>query len=54
LDSGQVGFDTVKKEYGSVTPENIEKTQRIINAEVEDYDRYIRGESYSFRLLEGG
>jgi hypothetical protein len=58
-DSGQVGvvyasFDAIKKEYGSVTPENIEKAQKVINGEVDAYDHYIRGESYGFRLLENG
>jgi hypothetical protein len=58
-DSGQVGvvyvsFENIKKEYGEVSPESIEKANKVITAEVEDYDRYIRGESYGFRLFEGG
>jgi hypothetical protein len=49
-----VSFDDIKKEYGNISPESIEKAQKVINAEVEDYDQYIRGECYGFRLLENG
>ena len=58
-DSGQVGvvyvsFDDVKKEYGNASPESVEKAEKVINAEVDNYDSYIRGECYGFRLFEKG
>lgn len=58
-DSGQVGvvyvsFDDIKKGYGDVSPESIEQAQTVINAEVKNYDRYLRGECYGFRLIEDG
>ena len=44
-DSGQVGWiyvdaDGIKKEYGKVTPETINKTRTVMNGEVETYDYY--------------
>lgn len=50
-DSGQVGiiyatYDTIKNEFGEVTPENIEKALDLLRSEVKHYDHYIRGECY--------
>ena len=50
-DSGQVGFifaskEAVRKEYGMkrVTKKITELTRKVLVAEIEDYDRWIRGE----------
>lgn len=60
-DSGQVGWiyvahDKLMQEFGikEITPETIAKTETILRAEVEEYDHYIRGDCYGFRLYENG
>ncbi|GHV37497.1 hypothetical protein FACS18949_17820 [Clostridia bacterium] len=58
-DSGQIGWAYVShadiiKEYGALTPETIEKARHLLNAEVKEYDYYLRGECYGFQLLENG
>jgi hypothetical protein len=58
-DSGQVGFIYVSHEkiadnFGSVTPENLEKTKKLLKGEVQDYDCHLRGERYGFRLYDRG
>ena len=58
-DSGQVGYTyatykDIEKEYGSVTPETIEKANNLLVGEVKDYDCYLRGESYGFKYFENG
>jgi hypothetical protein len=57
-DSGQVGWiyadaDCIKKEYGKVTPETINKARTVMNGEVETYDYYLTGQCYGFQLFEG-
>jgi hypothetical protein len=57
-DSGQVGWiyadnDMIKKEYGDVTPETIERAKKLMESEVEDYDYYLTGQCYGFKLYEG-
>jgi len=57
-DSGQVGwiyadYDTIKKEYGEITPETLEKAEALLKAEAEDYDCFISGQCYGFKLFEG-
>ncbi len=57
-DSGQVGWiyadaDCIKKEYGKVTPETINKARAVMNGEVETYDYYLTGQCYGFQLFEG-
>lgn len=57
-DSGQVWWiyadaDSIKKEYGKLTPETIEKAKTVINGEVETYDFYLTGQCYGFQLFEG-
>jgi len=42
-DSGQIGFI-----YATGIVENEQKTKEILRAEVEEYDRYLRGEAYGF------
>ncbi len=58
-DSGQVGYicadrEAILKEYGTVTHETVQKAETLLNAEVETYDMYLRGECYDFRLYEDG
>jgi len=56
-DSGQVGWiyaaeDDIVKEYGSLTPENMEKARTLLQGEVEYYDHYLRGDCYGFQLYK--
>ena len=58
-DSGQVGWTyashaDVAKEYGDASPENIERARKLLNAETENYDCYLRGDCYGFQLYENG
>jgi len=58
-DSMQVGFvyvshADVAKEYGDASPENIERARKLLNAETETYDSYMRGECYGFQLFKDG
>lgn len=55
-DSGQVGWiyvtnETVRGEYGNLTPDSIKLAKRILEGEVEAYNQYIRGDIYGFELL---
>lgn len=57
-DSGQVGWiyadhDMTKKEYGEVTPETLAKAESLLQSEVEEYDYYLTGQCYGFKLYEG-
>ena len=59
-DSGQVGFvfltkADLRKEYDVlyVTKKTREKALSVLNAEVEMYDKYLRGEVYWFQLWKG-
>ena len=56
-DSGQVGWiyasiDEMKKEYGDISPANIEKASEILQDETKLYDYYLRGECYGFHLYK--
>jgi hypothetical protein len=58
-DSMQIGFVFVskiklRKEYSvkRITKEVIEKATKVLLAEVEIYDQYIRGEVYGYTLLD--
>ena len=58
-DSGQIGWiytshADIAKEYGDASPESAEKARRLLNAEVETYDCYLRGECYGFQLFMDG
>jgi len=58
-DSGQVGWiyashGDVKKEYGNVTPETLEKAENLLRAEVETYSCFLRNQCYGFRLYKHG
>ena len=53
-DSGHVGWiyvthDEIVKEYGSL---EIEKARSVLEAEVQAYDQYLRGNIYGFELKE--
>jgi len=57
-DSGQVGwiyadYDMIKKEYGEVTPDTLASAKEVLQAEVEEYDYYLTGQCYGFKLFEG-
>jgi len=58
-DSGQIGFvliskDKLKDNYGvkRITKQIKKDAERILQAEVEIYDNYLRGEVYGFTLLD--
>lgn len=58
FDSGQFGFITVskeklRKEFGCkrITKKTINKAQEILNKEVIAFDYYLRGEQYSFAII---
>lgn len=53
-DSGQVGWtyvshDEIKREYGKL---DLEKAEKLLIAEVEIFDQYIKGEIYGYILEE--
>ena len=57
-DSGQIGFifvskEKLRKEYNvkRITKKEIERATKILLAEVETYDLYLRGEVYGYTLL---
>jgi hypothetical protein len=56
-DSGQVGWiyadsEAIKGNYGEVTPETLVKAEKLLNAEVEEYDHYLTGQCYGFKLFK--
>lgn len=56
-DSGQIGIiymdkDTVIREWGDFHDTTKEKAEAVLKAEVEEYDCYISGEVYGYRLLD--
>ena len=58
-DSGQVGYtyadrEEIEKNYGAVNKETVKKAEEVLEAEVESYDTYLRGECYGFRLYKDG
>lgn len=58
-DSGQVGWivatpEDIGKEYGDLSPESYQKAEALLRGEVENYDYYLKGECYSFRLYKNG
>jgi hypothetical protein len=57
-DSGQVGwiyadYDMVQKEYGNVSDETVKKAESHLQSEVKEYDCYLTGQSYGFKLFKG-
>lgn len=58
-DSGQVGWiyatsAEIRAEYGSVSAENVEKAREKMLSEIQDYDYYLSGQCYGYRLYEDG
>lgn len=58
-DSGQVGWiyataSEIRAEYGSVSAENVERARQRLLSEVQDYDYYLSGQCYGYRLYENG
>ncbi len=58
-DSGQVGWiyataSEICAEYGSVSAENMERARQRLLSEVQDYDYYLSGQCYGYRLYENG
>ena len=56
-DSGQVGWifashDTIKKEFGQINDETIEKVRALLKSEVKEYDYYLTNQCYGFRLYK--
>jgi hypothetical protein len=54
-DSGQVGWiyvtlAKIQAEYGTTSPEQIEKVKEYLKGEVETYDQFLRGDVYGFVL----
>lgn len=54
FDSGRVGWiyatrEQINREWNG----DWEKARQYLNSEVEDYDRWLRGEAYGFRLIQG-
>ena len=58
-DSGFLGYyyvtrDTLIKEYGEVTPENIQTAENRARAELETFGDYLSGEVYGFTIEKDG
>jgi hypothetical protein len=54
-DGGQVGFvyltkEAFKREQGADPTYNLERAEACIRAEVEEYDKYLRGDVYGFTV----
>lgn len=52
-DSGQCGliyvdYHTMNKEYGNTLQENIERATKVLEGEVEEYDKYLSGDVYGY------
>lgn len=58
-DSGQVGYiyaepTAIQTVYGAISPETMDRARQALEAEVEIYDAYLRGECYGFKLYKDG
>ena len=58
-DSGQVGFiyvmpDKVRSEYGALTEATKKQAEQALEAEVDVYDRYLRGDVYGYEIEKDG
>jgi len=56
-DSGQVGFiyisyEDIQKEWGAISKENLEKARKLLESEVKEYNLYLTGEVYGYKLEE--
>ncbi len=57
-DSGQVGWiyadaGMIKNAYGTITPDTMKKAKELLEHEVKEYDYYLTGQCYGFKLFEG-
>jgi hypothetical protein len=43
----------IKENYGEVTPETLAKAESLLESEVKEYDYYLTGQCYGFKLYEG-
>jgi len=55
-DSGQIGFiyiteEKIIKEYGKCDQETLEKVKTYLEGEIENYDDYLTGQVYGYRVL---
>lgn len=58
-DSGQVGWiyataEDISAEFGNCSEESMQKATELLKSEVKDYDYYLSGQCYGFRLYENG
>lgn len=51
-DSGQIGVILMKREVAEREGWDEEQARAVLRAEVEEYDRYLRGENWMFQLLD--
>jgi hypothetical protein len=56
-DSGMLGWITCEKKdiletYGSLSPKTIEQAKSCLQAEVEEYDHYLRGDCYGYQITD--
>ena len=57
-DSGQVGWiyadrEAIREAFGRTDKRAMDRAERALLAEVREYDDYLRGECYGYRLYEG-
>lgn len=57
-DSGRVGFiyadaNMIRENFGKNDGESLERARELLEAEVETYDQYLRGEVYGYRIFDG-
>jgi hypothetical protein len=57
-DSGQVGwtyadYEMIKENYGEVTPETVAKAEILLESAVKEYDYYLTGQCYGYKLYKG-
>ena len=57
FDSGQVGYiymtyEQVEKEFGDTTKSSLAKSLKLMEGEVKEYDFYLTGEVYGYRIVE--
>lgn len=56
-DSGCLGWiyashDKIKEEFGEITHETVKKAEKLLESEVKEYDYYLTGQCYGFKLYE--
>lgn len=58
-DSGQVGYiyatrEDILKAFGDITPETEKRARKALEAEVKDYDAWLRGDCWGYRAYMYG